>query len=167
MKVGSVVDYFYDQLNEEKSKRLGLWTRAEVVEISSNLKGKIKLLGLGMLLEVNFSKPFIVPVNAFSNDYEWRSSLKKDSLIDVYLNETWNLSIITDISEKSNIAKYKILLYTGRDEIISPSLELNIFSPNVRKPNSFSKTVFDNKFIKEYPYDFKNFNSFETFNEVI
>jgi hypothetical protein len=167
LNVGSVVDYFYVHLNTEKSKEIGIWTRAEVIEISSNLKGKIKLLGLGLLFEINLSKPYIAPVNTFSHDYDWRNGLKKDDFIDVYLNETWNLSIITDIPDKSTIAKYRILLYPGNDEALEQSLVLNVFSPVLRKPNCFSKTVINNQFIKEFPYDFKNFNLFETFNEVI
>ncbi len=167
MNFGSVVDYFYVQLNAEKSKEIGLWTRAEVIEVSSNLKGKIKLLGLGLIFEINFVKPYIVPVNTYSHDYDWRNSLKKDDLIDVYLNETWNLCIITDIPDKSKIAKYRIMLYSGNDETFQQSLVLNVFSPVVRKPNLFSKTVINNKFIKEFPYDFKNFNLLETFNEVL
>lgn len=88
-------------------------------------------------------------------------------MIDVFIEETWNLSIITEISDKSKLAKYKIVFYSGNDESLEQSALINVFSPLIKKPNQFSKSVFNQKGIKEFPYDFKNFNLFETFNEVL
>jgi transcription elongation factor GreA-like protein len=163
--VGECVDYFYVIRDKDKSKEIGLWTRAELVEKSQGGKSQIKLLGNGLKVDIEISKSWIAPVGQFSTDFEWRNNLVQGDLVDVF-HKGWYLCKITEVNQKSKIAKLIIVCLENKDISADDLGSLSVFSPMLRKPLQFSKEIQNRDDIKVFPFDSEKFNFLETFSDV-
>lgn len=159
-----MVDALY-VIQEKDQSISGLWTKAEIVEILDDSKLVIKIVSNSLRIEVNISDKSIFPEGTFSKVHEWRTELKIDDLVDVYQNNIWILCKITEIT-KTKIAKFTPVHLQCPQIAGTELFPLSIYSPYLRKPNQFSKSISDNELVSYISFPNEKFNLIETVFEV-